>query len=162
MCDCTITKIRKKEDPFNAIASGAVTGGILAARAGIRAAGRNAIAGGVILAAIEGLGLVLQRVLMPMLEKQQTQADMPQDLLEPPVDPLRPYVKSTPLWSPMKEERQSHQYTPPTLLQPATIDINSVSDFDPNAQDDWEHRQKQRQQEEAAEKAAAKPAWKFW
>ena len=28
ICDCTFTYIRKKEDPWNAIASGAATGGL--------------------------------------------------------------------------------------------------------------------------------------
>jgi import inner membrane translocase subunit TIM17 len=39
--------------------SGAATGGVLAARAGIKAAGRSALAGGVILAAIEGLNIMV-------------------------------------------------------------------------------------------------------
>ena len=39
--------------------SGAATGGILAARAGMKAAGKSALAGGVILAAIEGLNIVV-------------------------------------------------------------------------------------------------------
>jgi hypothetical protein len=142
--------------------SGALTGGILASRAGIRAAGRNAIAGGVILAAIEGLGVLMSRVLMPMLEKQQQAVDMPLDLLDPPVDPLRPYVRSTPLWTPMKEQQQSFSYAPPALNSSVSqgIDIDTISDFDPNAHDDWEHRQKQKQLEEA--QSASKPAWKLW
>jgi hypothetical protein len=162
VCDCSITKMRQKEDPWNAIVSGAVTGGILAARAGWKAAGRNALAGGVILAAIEGLSVVMSRVLMPMLEKQQQAADMPVDLLDPPVDPLRPYVKSTPLWTPMKEMQQSISYSPPALTTPSQgIDIDSISEFDPNAHDDWEHRQKQKKAEEEA-RGASKPAWKLW
>ena len=48
-----------QEDPWNAILSGAATGGILAARAGLKAAGKSALAGGVILAAIEGLNLLV-------------------------------------------------------------------------------------------------------
>ena len=39
--------------------SGAATGGILAARAGLKAAGKSALVGGVILAAIEGLNLLV-------------------------------------------------------------------------------------------------------
>lgn len=39
--------------------SGAATGGILAARAGIKAAGKSALVGGVILAAIEGLNILV-------------------------------------------------------------------------------------------------------
>jgi mitochondrial import inner membrane translocase subunit TIM17 len=39
--------------------SGAATGGILAIRAGVKAAGKSALAGGLILAAIEGLNILL-------------------------------------------------------------------------------------------------------
>jgi hypothetical protein len=39
--------------------SGAATGGLLAARAGLKAAGKNALVGGVILAAIE-VGITLR------------------------------------------------------------------------------------------------------
>lgn len=59
-CDCSLTAIRQKEDPFNSIISGAVTGGALAARAGPKAMATSAIFGGVILAAIEGMGIVMQ------------------------------------------------------------------------------------------------------
>lgn len=48
-----------QEDPWNAIMSGAATGGILAARAGMKAAGKSALVGGVILAAIEGLNILV-------------------------------------------------------------------------------------------------------
>ena len=96
--DCTFTALRKKEDPWNAIMSGAATGGVLAIRAGLKAAGKNALVGGVILAAIEGLGIVLQRVIMPSLEAYQG-APREIDTLEPPVDFRRPYYKKTPLMS---------------------------------------------------------------
>jgi mitochondrial import inner membrane translocase subunit TIM17 len=62
-CDCSLTAIRKKEDPWNSIASGAVTGGILAARAGPRAMASAAIFGGVILALIEGMGIMFTKVM---------------------------------------------------------------------------------------------------
>lgn len=91
-CDCTFTYLRKKEDPWNAIMSGAATGGILAARAGLKAAGKSALVGGVILAAIEGLNLVLMRVIMPSFEKQQ-EAGFEVDQLLPPPDPLRPKIR---------------------------------------------------------------------
>lgn len=153
----------QQEDTWNAIASGAAAGGLLAARAGLKAAGRNALMGGVILAAIEGLNVVVSRVVMPMMEKKQLEAGMPVDLLDPPVDPLRPYVKSTPLWSPAQEERQSLSYLPPVMPSAGSggIDIDAASHFDPNAQDDWEKR-RQMDAEEAASKAEQKPAWKLW
>ena len=88
--------VRTQEDAWNAITSGALTGGVLAIRSGPKAAMRNAIAGGVILAVIEGVGLWISRVplflnafssnscscydvvylsqgLMPMLEQKQMQ-----------------------------------------------------------------------------------------
>lgn len=63
--DCTYAYLRRREDPWNAIASGATTGGILAARAGWKAMGKNAIIGGVLLAMIEGMGVMMQKMLAP-------------------------------------------------------------------------------------------------
>lgn len=45
--------------------------------------------GSVILAAIEGLNLLLMRVLMPSIEKQQLEQGMEIDRLNPPNDPTR-------------------------------------------------------------------------
>lgn len=59
--DCTYSHLRKKEDPWNAIASGATTGGILAARAGWKAMGKNAMIGGFLLGMIEGLGILVEK-----------------------------------------------------------------------------------------------------
>lgn len=56
-CDCSISAIRQKEDPWNSIISGAATGGVLAARAGPKAMASAAIVGGCILALIEGMGI---------------------------------------------------------------------------------------------------------
>ncbi len=53
------------------------------------------MAGGAILAAIEGLNVVLMRVLMPLMEKQQVEAGVEIDRLIPPVDPSRPRVPRT-------------------------------------------------------------------
>ena len=61
--DCSLVAIRKKEDPWNSIISGGATGGVLAARGGWRAAGRSAAVGGVLLAMIEGLQIVLTRMM---------------------------------------------------------------------------------------------------
>ncbi|KAL7455083.1 hypothetical protein ACHAWC_007019 [Mediolabrus comicus] len=56
-CDCSLTAIRQKEDPWNSIISGGVTGGILAARAGPKAMASAAVVGSVLLALIEGMGI---------------------------------------------------------------------------------------------------------
>jgi len=59
--DCMFVGIRKKEDPWNSIMSGALTGGILAARGGPRAAATSAVVGGILLALIEGVGIAMSR-----------------------------------------------------------------------------------------------------
>ena len=61
--DCTLVAIRKKEDPWNSIVSGAATGGVLAARGGFRAAWKSAAVGGVLLAMIEGLQIFMTKML---------------------------------------------------------------------------------------------------
>lgn len=61
-CDCSLTAIRQKEDPWNSIISGAATGGMLAARAGPRVAGQSALVGGVLLALIEGMGIMFTKM----------------------------------------------------------------------------------------------------
>ena len=62
--DCTLAALRHKEDPWNSIISGAATGGVLAARAGRKAMAKNALIGGVLLALIEGLGIMISNKLM--------------------------------------------------------------------------------------------------
>eukprot|EP00298_Acanthocystis_sp_HF-20_P002977 c13353_g1_i2.p1 GENE.c13353_g1_i2~~c13353_g1_i2.p1 ORF type:complete len:200 (+),score=77.44 c13353_g1_i2:104-703(+) len=69
--DCLFVRIRGKEDPYNAIASGFCTGAALAARGGILAATRSGIFGGVILGLIEGTGILLSKAMTSMYEKNQ-------------------------------------------------------------------------------------------
>lgn len=59
--DCSLVYLRQKEDPWNSILSGAATGGLLQVRQGIRAASRSALAGGVLLALIEGAGIMMNK-----------------------------------------------------------------------------------------------------
>ena len=54
-----------QEDPWNAIASGALTGGFLQLRHGMASAGRSAVFGGVLLAGIEGIGIMITRLTAP-------------------------------------------------------------------------------------------------
>lgn len=63
--DCTLVAVRKKEDPWNSIASGALTGGFLQLRTGVRSAAKSAAFGGVLLAMIEGVGILLTRMTAP-------------------------------------------------------------------------------------------------
>ncbi|XP_046375615.1 mitochondrial import inner membrane translocase subunit Tim17-A-like [Haliotis rufescens] len=59
--DCSMVYIRKKEDPWNSITSGALTGAILSVRNGAGAMVGSAIIGGVLLALIEGMGIMFTR-----------------------------------------------------------------------------------------------------
>ena len=63
--DCTLVAIRRKEDPWNPIMSGALTGGVLQLRYGLASAGRSAAFGGFLLAVIEGISIMLTRVTAP-------------------------------------------------------------------------------------------------
>ncbi|EDW77347.1 uncharacterized protein Dwil_GK18250 [Drosophila willistoni] len=60
--DCTLVHLRKKEDPWNSIISGAATGGVLAARNGVAAMAGSAIIGGILLSLIEGVGIIFTRI----------------------------------------------------------------------------------------------------
>ncbi|EDL06955.1 mCG51133 [Mus musculus] len=59
--DCSMVQIRGKEDPWNSITSGALTGAILAARNGPVAMVGSAAMGAILLALIEGAGILLTR-----------------------------------------------------------------------------------------------------
>ncbi|ETV79950.1 hypothetical protein H257_07147 [Aphanomyces astaci] len=63
--DCSLAAIRQKEDPWNSILAGAATGGTLAMRSGPRAALTQAVIGGTLLALIEGLGILLGKMVTP-------------------------------------------------------------------------------------------------
>jgi hypothetical protein len=98
-CDCSLTAIRQKEDPWNSIISGATTGGILAARAGPRAMASAAVVGGVLLALIEGMGIMFSRMVVRVISNcgvarfraNISCAVLP--LLVPKPDPFLPFVR---------------------------------------------------------------------
>lgn len=90
MFDCTFAYFRGVEDPWNAIAAGGATGGLLAARAGPRAIARNAVIGSVLLALIEGVGILINKTVMNMQTAQMEKMSggkVQKDTLEPPVPP---------------------------------------------------------------------------
>ncbi|XP_022214926.1 mitochondrial import inner membrane translocase subunit Tim17-B [Drosophila obscura] len=60
--DCTLVRLRQKEDPWNSIISGAVTGGILAGRNGKVSMACSALVGGLLLTIIEGVGILFTRI----------------------------------------------------------------------------------------------------
>lgn len=59
--DCALIHVREKEDPYNSIVSGAVTGAILAVRKGVVSMAGSALIGGILLAMIEGVGILITR-----------------------------------------------------------------------------------------------------
>nr|QBH73032.1 mitochondrial import inner membrane translocase subunit tim17 [Nicoletia phytophila] len=89
--DCTLVHIRKKEDPWNSIISGAATGGILAARNGIPAMAGSAVIGGVLLALIEGVGILFTRLSAEQFKPVNPQMEDPSQLGGPPLGPQPNY-----------------------------------------------------------------------
>jgi len=57
--DCSLVYICQKEDPWNSITNGALTGAVLSVRTGAAAMAGSAVIGGVLLALIEGVGGIL-------------------------------------------------------------------------------------------------------
>lgn len=74
--DCSMVYLRQKEDPWNSIIAGASTGGFLSMRQGLGASARSAMFGGVLLALIEGAGIMLNKVM-------SAQQDMPLVIEDP-------------------------------------------------------------------------------
>lgn len=81
--DCTLVHFRKKEDPWNSIISGAATGGILAARNGLPAMAGSAVIGGVLLALIEGVSIMVTRITAEQFRPTNPMED-PAQLGRPP------------------------------------------------------------------------------
>ncbi|TDZ34873.1 Mitochondrial import inner membrane translocase subunit tim17 [Colletotrichum spinosum] len=61
--DCALKGLRRKEDIWNSVGAGFLTGGSLAFRGGFRAARNGAIGCAVLLAVIEGVGIGMQRLM---------------------------------------------------------------------------------------------------
>jgi len=85
--DCSLAHLRKKEDPWNSILSGALTGGVLAARSGVGPMAASAVVGGLLLALIEGVGIWMTRMTAEHFQPQ----------LPPPVDAQPPQFNGPPL-----------------------------------------------------------------
>ncbi|XP_033825133.1 mitochondrial import inner membrane translocase subunit Tim17-B isoform X1 [Periophthalmus magnuspinnatus] len=82
--DCGLVRLRGKEDPWNSITSGALTGAILAARSGPLTMVGSAMMGGILLALIEGFGILLTRYTAPQFQNPMPFAEDPSQL--PPKD----------------------------------------------------------------------------
>lgn len=62
--DCLLIYYRQKDDPWNAVVAGFITGGVLAIRGGLNVAFKNAMMGGVILCLIEGVSTIITSISM--------------------------------------------------------------------------------------------------
>lgn len=60
--ECLLIHYRQKDDPYNAIMGGFITGGILSIRGGASIAFKQALIGGVILTIIEGVQQIFMAV----------------------------------------------------------------------------------------------------
>lgn len=74
--DCALVAIRKKQDPWNSIISGAVTGGVLSARAGLGPMTASAILGGTLLGIVEGISILVNNF-GPMMQAEEPTEPMP-------------------------------------------------------------------------------------
>ncbi|XP_067408485.1 mitochondrial import inner membrane translocase subunit Tim17-B isoform X1 [Emydura macquarii macquarii] len=82
--DCGLVKMRGKEDPWNSITSGALTGAVLASRSGPLAMVGSAMMGGILLALIEGVGILLTRYTAQQFQNPNLFGEDPSQL--PPKD----------------------------------------------------------------------------
>ncbi|XP_035871909.1 mitochondrial import inner membrane translocase subunit Tim17-A isoform X1 [Phyllostomus discolor] len=87
MIDCSLVQVRGKEDPWNSITSGALTGAVLAARNGPVAMVGSAAMGGILLALIEGAGILLTRFASAQFPNGPQFAEDPSQLPAAPLPP---------------------------------------------------------------------------
>jgi len=85
LCECSLVALRRKEDPWNSIMSGAGTGFILAIRQGVLPAVGSAAIGGILLAMIEGVGIALNRFQAEMYKPVAPQLEDPSTISELPM-----------------------------------------------------------------------------
>ncbi|CAI9115176.1 OLC1v1016014C1 [Oldenlandia corymbosa var. corymbosa] len=75
--DCSMVYLRQKEDPWNSIIAGAATGGFLSVRQGFAASSRSALFGGVLLALIEGAGIMINKMVATQQAMPQFEEPLP-------------------------------------------------------------------------------------
>lgn len=145
--DCSLAYIRKTEDPLNPILSGAITGGVLAARGGWAAAGKSAAIGGVLLALIEGVNFMLMRSL-PGADPTQLR---PEEQLAP-VEMVAPYVSQEDLINNTGLGNSTYGNQEYGAQSGAPVDYGSGS-YDPYSE------QQQQQQASSGLGIGALPSW---
>jgi hypothetical protein len=104
-----------QEDPWNSIVSGAATGGILAGRAGPKAMASAAVVGGVLLALIEGMGIMFTRMMAPPVPTAEDYQRAMDPTAPPTAGTLMERMMGTPSSS-SQQHQQQHQLPPPTSM----------------------------------------------
>ena len=125
----------------------------------MKSAGKNALVGGVLLAAIEGLNIAVTRLVMPMLEKRNVESGAPIDMLEPPNDPMRPRInKSQPLYKPQQ----------PAPVPSGNVNGFNIDEIDTFQTDSWDSTISSNKNNSNGssnsidDKDKDKPFYKFW
>ncbi|XP_013388927.1 mitochondrial import inner membrane translocase subunit Tim17-B-like, partial [Lingula anatina] len=77
--DCALVALRGKEDPWNAIISGGVTGAVLSFRQGYTAMFGSAVIGCVLLALIEGVSIAMTKMSAEQFKPVSPLEQMPED-----------------------------------------------------------------------------------
>lgn len=106
--------LRKKEDPWNSIISGAVVGGFLEVRQGISSVTRGAVRGGCLFALLEYAGIMLSR---SVSEKQLPQVNYDDGA---PLAQGRAVVGTTPSWFDGTDKEVLESFDSP---EPPTFDF---------------------------------------
>ncbi|KAJ3056135.1 translocase of the inner membrane [Rhizophlyctis rosea] len=109
--DCLIAGVRGKEDAWNPIIAGGATGAILAARNGPRVMAVSAVFGAAILAVMEGVGAMLNRM--------QSETYKPQAPLLPPEAQAQVQAQQDALASPIAAPTYVPGAPNPSHIQPA-------------------------------------------
>ncbi|KAK4054666.1 translocase of the inner membrane [Microbotryomycetes sp. JL221] len=89
--DCAVKGYRQKEDPYNAIISGFLTGGTLAVRTGPKGMLGSAIGCGILLGVFEGVGVLVGRL---FAETNKPQSPLLPEQQAPPPPPSAPATLS--------------------------------------------------------------------
>ena len=124
--DCSLAWVRRREDPYNSIASGFLTGATLALRSGLRMAAISGTMGALFLTIIEGLSAVLTNKLAapPMVPEM-----MPNDpeVLEslPETEPWWKKIFSFSSSTPEPQQQQQQQQQQQHRQESAATDFSS-------------------------------------
>eukprot|EP00210_Caulerpa_lentillifera_P001998 g1915.t1 len=123
--DCTLAFLRRKEDPWNPIASGALTAGMLSLRSGLMHSMRSAFLGGLILTMIEGLQIMMTKMSAPPPPRMASmQANMPPHMQGIGMPPQPPPFGATIAPGVMATAQSQPEVMPPSFEDPTKAQEN--------------------------------------